>query len=68
MFKLVKALQSEQKSGNSLCALCVYFSGNLEPSYTSSNMPSQYSCGLDFIPGDDKCNEMRTNNCSARKK
>jgi len=31
-------------------------------------MPSQHSCGLDFIPGDDKCKEMRTNNCGMRKK
>jgi len=52
----------------SVCGPCVYFSKNLDPSYCSSNMPSQHSCGLDFIPGDDKCNEMRTNNCGMRKK
>ncbi len=66
-FKLMKTLRSEQQS-NSLCDSCVYFSRNLDPSYSSPNAPSQHSCGLDFIPGDDKCNEMRTNNCSTRKK
>ena len=67
-FKLMKALQPDKQPGScSLCEQCVYFSGNLDPSHFSSSKPSQNSCGLGFIPGDDKCNEMRTNNCSARK-
>jgi len=63
-FKLMKALQTHS---NSFCAQCVYFNGNLDSSYSTSNEPSQHSCGLEFIPGDDKCTEMRMNNCSARK-
>ena len=67
-FKLLKALQPDIRPGSSpICEQCVYFSGNLDPSHFSSNRSSQPSCGLDFTPGDEMCNEMRTNNCSARK-
>jgi len=65
----MKALQpGKQQQPGSFCELCVYYSGNLDPSYSSSIGPSQHSCGLDFIPGDDKCNGMRTDDCSARKR
>ncbi len=69
-FKLMKALRSGQQKQqpNSLCEPCVYFSKNLDSSYSSSNGSPQLLCGLDFIPGDDRCNEMRTTNCSMRKK
>ena len=63
----MKTLRPEQQSG-SLCDPCVYFTGNLDPSYSSTSMPSQHSCGLDFTRGDDKCNEMRTTNSSTKKK
>jgi len=51
-----------------LCAPCVYYSKNLDPSFFPSPDLSQPACGLGFIPGDDKCSEMRTNNCGMRKK
>jgi hypothetical protein len=63
----MKALQPDRQPDRSLCEPCVYFSGNLDPSYSFVNGPLQHFCGLDFIPGDDKCVEMRTNDCSAKK-
>ncbi len=67
-FKLMKALQPNEQQPKALCEPCVYFSRNLDSTYSSSHGPSQHSCGLDFTPGDEKCNEMRTNNCSAGKR
>jgi hypothetical protein len=69
-FKLMKTLQPGKKQQTGFpCEPCVYFSRNLDPSYAASTGGhSNYSCGLDFNPGDDKCIEMRTNNCSARKR
>jgi len=53
-------------SVESLCEPCVYYSKNLDLSFSPPPAP-RYVCGLDFTPGDDNCTEMRTNNCSARK-
>jgi hypothetical protein len=52
----------------SLCAPCVYYSKNLDPSLFPMPATSRYACGLGFTPEDDVCTEMRTNNCGMRKK
>lgn len=67
-FKLMKALQPNEQRPKALCESCVYFGRNLDSTYSSSHGLSRHLCGLDFTPGDEKCNEMRTNNCSARKR
>jgi hypothetical protein len=46
----------------------VYFSRNLDQSFSLTNKFARPFCGLEYTPGDDKCIEMRTNNCSARKR
>jgi hypothetical protein len=51
-----------------LCESCVYFNRNLDPSLFSTREYSQSACSLEFIPDDNKCAEMRTNNCGARKR
>ncbi|HUI67811.1 MAG TPA: hypothetical protein VL087_06345 [Nitrospirota bacterium] len=71
-FKLMKALQPKimQQPEHSICEPCVYFSRNLDLTTLQSIAPSAQpdACGLGFIPGDDGCNEMRTSNCSTRKR
>jgi len=70
-FKLMRALQpkEEHPAGTSLCNPCVYFSKNLDPMKLQSDEPVRHDgCGLGFLSGDEGCNEMRTNNCSAGKK
>lgn len=66
----MKALQPDnhQEHSASLCSPCVYYSRNLDPSFSPSPEPSQHACGLGYLPGDDKCAAMRTNNCGLRKK
>jgi hypothetical protein len=59
---------NNQEQVASLCAPCVYYSKNLDPSFTPSSEIAQHACGLGFVPGDDNCIEMRTNNCGGRKK
>jgi len=56
-----------QDSVGSLCEPCVYYSKNLDPSFSPYSDTSRHACGMGFIPGDDTCTEMRTNNCSVRK-
>lgn len=56
-----------QDSVEALCEPCVYFSKNLDPSFSPPFALSRHVCGLGFTPGDDNCTEMRTNNCSMRK-
>ena len=67
----MRALQpgTQQPVNSSFCEPCVYFSRNLDPVKLESDVSSvrQDACGLDFLPGDGGCSEMRTNNCSARK-
>jgi hypothetical protein len=66
-FKLVKALrQNPQLNPEALCTPCVYFTKNLDKTEYPLEKPD--CCGLGFFPEDEGCNEMRTNNCSARKR
>lgn len=66
----MRALQSNNHQDRvaSLCAPCVYYSKNLDPSIVPSSEEVQTPCGLGFVPGDEGCMEMRTNNCHMRKK
>ncbi len=68
-FKLARVLQSGSRfRDQSFCQPCVYFSRNLDTAqYTVLLTPTDHRCGLGFLPGDDSCTEMRTDNCSARK-
>lgn len=67
-FKLMQALQPQQSSAHtSLCEPCVYFSKNLDKNEYSVLMEKNNLCGLGFLPGDNSCTEMRTDNCSTRK-
>ena len=66
-FKLVKAFQ--QQVGNDPeqhCPPCVYFSRNLDKAASSIPREAAERCGLEFLPGDANCVEMRTDNCSVR--
>ena len=65
----MRTLQPEnhQDRVTSLCAPCVYFSKNLDPSFLSPSENARDLCGLGYIPGDESCKEMRTNNCGMRK-
>ncbi len=70
-FKLMKTLQpNKQQQEDSLCAICVYHSMNLDRSLYGGTgigeLPAD-GCSLDFVPGDSRCEEMRTSNCSVRK-
>ncbi len=71
-FKLMKALQPKimQQPEHSICEPCVYFSRNLDLTVVQSVAASVQpdACGLGFIPRDDGCNEMRTSNCSMKKR
>jgi len=64
----MKALQPTNDQKRSFCESCVYFSSNLDQSFSLTNKLTGPFCGLEYTPGDDKCIEMRTNNCSARKR
>jgi len=59
---------NHQEHDASLCAPCVYYSKNLDPSFSPSSDQTHHACGLGYLPGDDNCIEMRTNNCGIRKK
>jgi hypothetical protein len=59
---------NHQDRVSSLCAPCVYYSKNLDPSLVPSSDNAWNPCGLGFSPGDDSCAEMRTSNCGMRKK
>ncbi len=70
-FKLMKTLQPKQRQyDGSLCDTCVYHSMNLDRSLYDGagvgELPAD-GCSLDFVPGDSRCEEMRTSNCSMRK-
>jgi hypothetical protein len=64
-FKLMKALQPANDPKREICEACVYFNCNLDQSFSLTSKSTQPFCGLDFTPGDDRCVEMRTNNCGA---
>jgi hypothetical protein len=71
-FKLMKTLQPDQRrrTKDALCDTCVYHSMNLDRTLYDGkgigDLPEE-SCALEFVPGDDCCDEMRTSNCSIRK-
>ncbi len=68
-FKLMKVLQQKSRiDPEAFCSPCVYFSRNLDTSEYPVLTEKRDQCGLGFIPGDAFCAEMRTDNCSARKK
>ena len=67
-FKLIRTLQQRSRlDTETLCAPCVYFSRNLDPTEYPVLMERAELCGLGFRPGDSGCSDMRTDNCSARK-
>ncbi len=49
------------------CASCVYFSRNLDKTEYPVLMEKPDVCGLGFLPGDNGCTDMRTDNCSVRR-
>ena len=71
-FKLMKALQpnNRQRTDFYLCNACVYHSLNPDRTLYEGkgigNLPDD-GCSLDFVPGNEKCGEMRTSNCSVKK-
>lgn len=68
-FKLVRAFQQQSRlNPDTHCTSCVYFSKNLDKTEYPILMEKPAHCGLGFLPGDVGCTEMRTDNCSARKK
>ncbi len=70
-FKLMKTLQPKKRQQeDSLCDTCVYHSMNLDRSLydgTGAGKLPDDGCSLDFVPGDSRCEDMRTSNCSIRK-
>jgi hypothetical protein len=67
----MKALQpNKQQHDNSLCDTCVYCLMNLDREQYDGKgigeLPDD-GCSLDFVPGDSRCDEMRTSNCSMRR-
>ena len=68
-FKLMKVLHQQPRfDPEALCPPCVYFSRNLDTTEYPVLMEKRDQCGLGFLPGDASCREMRTDNCSVRKK
>jgi len=64
----MRTLQEQSRlHPDTLCAPCVYFSRNLDAVEYPVLMQSADRCGLGFLPGDNGCTEMRTDNCSAKK-
>ena len=68
-FKLAKVFSEQSRlNPRASCGPCVYFSKNLDKTEYPVLMDPVECCGLGFLPGDGGCAEMRTDNCSARKK
>jgi hypothetical protein len=68
-FKLVKLLRQQPRvDSEAVCSPCVYYSRNLDRTEYPVLMEKEDPCGLGFVLGDPDCSEMRTDNCSARKK
>ena len=67
-FKLMKVLQQSRLDPEALCSPCVYFTRNLDKTEYPLLFENKDCCGLGFIPGDTSCREMRTDNCSTRKR
>ncbi len=70
-FKLMKTLQPKKRQqDDSFCDICVYHSMNLDRALYEGTGVGDFpedGCSLDFIPGDSRCVEMKTSNCSVRK-
>lgn len=68
--RLLNATQPDEqyKDEAALCAPCVYFSKNLDKVEYPPLPEGTDRCGLGSLPGDETCIELRTNNCSARKR
>ncbi len=67
-FKIMRALQQQSNQNpDPRCISCVYFSDNLDQAEFPAPTKNDTGCGLSFLPGDNGCGEMRTDNCSARK-
>ncbi len=66
-FKPEPLVRPRTATGGIPCAVCVYFSRNLEKTEYPVLMEKHEGCGLGFLPGDQACTEMRTDNCSVRK-
>jgi hypothetical protein len=65
----MKVLQQQSRlNPEALCSPCVYFTRNLDTAEYPLLVEKKDVCGLGFIPGDTSCREMRTENCSMRKK
>jgi len=65
----MRALQQQSHPNpDPRCISCVYFSNNLDQVEFPALTKNDERCGLAFLPGDDNCTEMRTDNCSARKR
>ncbi len=68
-YKLLKTLHQQLRLNPDVhCTPCVYFSKNLVKTEYPALMEKLDHCGLGFFPGDGCCTEMRTDNCSARKR
>ncbi len=68
-FKIMRAIQQQQPRPNPdvYCQSCVYFSKNLDETEYPALTEKPDACGLEFLPGDDGCTGMRTDNCSVRR-
>ncbi len=68
-FRLMRFLDfAKRNHGEQHCSPCVYFSRNLDAAEYPVIVESKEECGLGFLPGDGDCQEMRTDNCSVRKR
>ena len=68
-FKLMNVFQQQPRlTPEEFCSSCVYFSKNLDKTEYPVLMVQQDQCGLGFSSGDANCSEMRTDNCSVRRK
>jgi hypothetical protein len=68
-FKLMRTLEQRARlHPATLCTPCVYFSKNLDGAEFPVLMERPEQCGLGFRPCDPGCSEMRTDNCSTRRK
>lgn len=68
-FKMMKALHHyPSPKPDTFCTSCVYHGNNLDMVEYPVLREAAGLCGLGFIPGDDGCLDMRTDNCSMRKR
>ena len=51
-----------------ICDSCVYYVNNLDLVKYPALSKTAGLCGLGFIPGDDGCVDMHTDNCSMRRR